>query len=110
MINDIADGGGIDATGVTVTYRNGHTALRDATFHIPKGTVTALVGVNGAGKSTLFKAIMGFVSASQGDALLLGGGTQAVGDQGKGRRQAERTVDQRDAAVLKTGEIKDVVD
>lgn len=72
MINNINDGGGIDATGVTVTYRNGHTALRDATFHIPKGTVTALVGVNGAGKSTLFKAIMGFLPASQGEIRLLG--------------------------------------
>ncbi|MEC7961638.1 MAG: ATP-binding cassette domain-containing protein, partial [Pseudomonadota bacterium] len=47
-------GGGILARDVTVTYRNGHTALREASFAIPRGTVTALVGVNGAGKSTLF--------------------------------------------------------
>lgn len=78
MINNIADGGGIDATGVTVTYRNGHTALRDATFHIPRGTVTALVGVNGAGKSTLFKAIMGFVPASTGEIRLLGQSVKAA--------------------------------
>ncbi|MCJ8140410.1 manganese/iron ABC transporter ATP-binding protein [Falsirhodobacter halotolerans] len=65
-------GDGIVARGVTVTYRNGHTALRDASFAIPRGTVTALVGVNGAGKSTLFKAIMGFVPAAQGDIRLLG--------------------------------------
>ncbi|MFT3689647.1 manganese/iron ABC transporter ATP-binding protein [Paenirhodobacter sp.] len=65
-------GGGITARGVTVTYRNGHTALRDASFEIPTGTVTALVGVNGAGKSTLFKAIMGFVPASRGEIRLLG--------------------------------------
>ncbi|MCK0169338.1 manganese/iron ABC transporter ATP-binding protein [Jannaschia sp. S6380] len=72
MLNNVQDGGGIDATDVTVTYRNGHTALRDATFHIPRGTVTALVGVNGAGKSTLFKAIMGFVPARSGEIRLLG--------------------------------------
>nr|WP_160971953.1 manganese/iron ABC transporter ATP-binding protein [Thalassovita mangrovi] len=65
-------GGGIYASGVTVTYRNGHTALRDASFEIPRGTVTALVGVNGAGKSTLFKAIMGFVPVAKGDIRLLG--------------------------------------
>ena len=65
-------GGGIEARDVSVTYRNGHTALRHASFRIPKGTVTALVGVNGAGKSTLFKAIMGFVPASQGEISLLG--------------------------------------
>lgn len=63
---------GIEASGVTVTYRNGHTALRDASFDIPRGTITALVGVNGAGKSTLFKAIMGFVPAAAGEIRLLG--------------------------------------
>ena len=63
---------GIRVQDVTVTYRNGHTALRDASFEIPAGTVTALVGVNGAGKSTLFKAIMGFVPASKGQIELLG--------------------------------------
>jgi len=63
---------GISAQNVTVIYRNGHTALRDASFAIPRGTVTALVGVNGAGKSTLFKAIMGFVPASRGEIRLLG--------------------------------------
>ena len=46
---------------VTVTYRNGHTALRDATFQVPGGSIAALVGVNGSGKSTLLKALMGFV-------------------------------------------------
>ncbi|MCO4823606.1 MAG: manganese/iron ABC transporter ATP-binding protein [Amylibacter sp.] len=63
---------GIVAKNVTVTYRNGHTALRDASFEIPTGTITALVGVNGAGKSTLFKAIMGFVPAAKGEISVLG--------------------------------------
>ncbi|KEP71319.1 manganese/iron ABC transporter ATP-binding protein [Thioclava sp. BHET1] len=63
---------GIRATGVTVTYRNGHTALRDASFAIPRGTITALVGVNGAGKSTLFKALMGFLPISAGEIEILG--------------------------------------
>jgi manganese/iron transport system ATP-binding protein len=63
---------GITASDVTVTYRNGHTALRNASFEIPTGTITALVGVNGAGKSTLFKAIMGFVPAAKGEITVLG--------------------------------------
>jgi len=74
---------GIRADGLTVTYRNGHTALTDASFAIPTGTITALVGVNGAGKSTLFKAIMGFVPVSAGQIEVLG---QPVGDMMK--RQA----------------------
>ncbi|WP_300037582.1 manganese/iron ABC transporter ATP-binding protein [uncultured Roseobacter sp.] len=63
---------GICARDVTVTYRNGHTALWNASFEIPRGTVTALVGVNGAGKSTLFKAVMGFVPAASGQIEILG--------------------------------------
>ncbi|WIX35060.1 manganese/iron ABC transporter ATP-binding protein [Salinicola sp. JS01] len=55
----------------TVTYRNGHTALRSASFQIPTGTITALVGVNGSGKSTLFKAIMGFVRLAKGEIRVL---------------------------------------
>ena len=63
---------GIIAEDVTVTYRNGHTALTHASFSVPKGTITALVGVNGAGKSTLFKAIMGFVPIAAGKVTILG--------------------------------------
>jgi manganese/iron transport system ATP-binding protein len=69
---DAVAGDGILAEGVTVTYRTGVTALRDASFAIPKGTITALAGVNGAGKSTLFKAIMGFLPLAHGRIRLLG--------------------------------------
>lgn len=68
----LATAEGLAATNVTVTYRNGLTALRAASFTIPKGTITALVGVNGAGKSTLFKAIMGFVPLAAGEISVLG--------------------------------------
>jgi len=64
--------GGLDVEHVTVTYRNGHTALRDASFAIPRGTITALVGINGSGKSTLFKSIMGFVPLAAGKVTILG--------------------------------------
>lgn len=63
---------GLVVSDITVAYRSGLTALRHATFSVPKGTITALVGVNGAGKSTLFKAIMGFVPLSQGSVEILG--------------------------------------
>ena len=65
--------------GVSVTYRNGLTALSHAGFSIPRGTITALVGVNGSGKSTLFKAIMGFVPLAGGSVKILGmPGVQAL--------------------------------
>ncbi|KAF1046406.1 manganese/iron ABC transporter ATP-binding protein [Xylophilus sp.] len=73
-------GPGLRVQGVTVVYRNGHTALRDASFEIPRGTLTALVGVNGSGKSTLFKAIMGLLRPVRGSISLLGGSIdEAIG-------------------------------
>ncbi|WP_347139270.1 manganese/iron ABC transporter ATP-binding protein [Paracoccus sp. SSK6] len=65
---------GIEVQGLTVAYRNGVTALRDASFTVPQGSVTALVGVNGAGKSTLFKALMGLLPHASGQ-VRIGGGT-----------------------------------
>jgi manganese/iron transport system ATP-binding protein len=55
-----------------VTYNNGFTAVRDASFELDPGTICALVGVNGSGKSTIFKALMGFVRPSAGDVRLCG--------------------------------------
>lgn len=52
--------------GVTVAYQNGHVALREASFELESGHITALVGVNGSGKSTLFKTIMGFLNPVKG--------------------------------------------
>jgi manganese/iron transport system ATP-binding protein len=63
---------GIIVRDATVTYRNGHTALRGASFTAPAGSITALVGINGSGKSTLFKAIMGFVGLARGDISVFG--------------------------------------
>ena len=65
-------GSGISVRDITVTYRNGHTALHEASFDIPTGTIAALVGVNGSGKSTLFKAIMGFLPTGAGEISVLG--------------------------------------
>ena len=63
---------GLVVEDVTVTYKNGHTALSHASFEIPTGTITALVGVNGSGKSTLFKSIMGFLPLAAGKISILG--------------------------------------
>lgn len=63
---------GLTVENVSVTYRNGHSALEKVTFSLPAATITALVGVNGSGKSTLFKAIMGFAPVSQGSTTIFG--------------------------------------
>lgn len=62
----------ITVSNLTVTYPNGTTALRDASFELGPGTICGLVGVNGSGKSTLFKAVMGFVTPSAGQVRIAG--------------------------------------
>ncbi|RBW43993.1 manganese/iron ABC transporter ATP-binding protein [Psychromonas sp. B3M02] len=62
----------IKVNDITVTYRNGFTAIHDASFTLPKGSITALVGINGSGKSTIFKSIMGLVSLKTGSVNILG--------------------------------------
>jgi manganese/iron transport system ATP-binding protein len=68
----MTDADGIVVDNITVAYRNGTTALKQASFSSPRGSITALVGVNGAGKSTIFKAIMGFVPVVSGQISILG--------------------------------------
>ena len=63
---------GLEIKDITVTYKNGHTAIVDTSFNLPTGSITALVGVNGSGKSTLFKSIMGFVKLARGSVKILG--------------------------------------
>ena len=41
---------------VTKRYSN-HTALRDVSLNVPRGSVYGLLGPNGAGKSTLIRVI-----------------------------------------------------
>jgi len=63
---------GLTVQGVSVIYRNGHVGLNQASFAIPPGSITALVGINGSGKSTLFKAIMGLLPLADGQIRILG--------------------------------------
>ena len=65
-------GASLSVRNLTVTYNNGFTAVRDASFELDPGTICALVGVNGSGKSTIFKAVMGFVRPASGEVRLCG--------------------------------------
>ncbi|MCG8709944.1 manganese/iron ABC transporter ATP-binding protein [Brenneria sp. 4F2] len=60
----------LEVNDVSVTYSNGHQAIRHASFALNGGTICALVGINGSGKSTLFKSIMGLVKPTAGQVLL----------------------------------------
>jgi len=47
-------------------YYGGSHILRDVSFELPAGKVTALLGRNGVGKTTLLKTLMGLVPAARG--------------------------------------------
>ena len=54
--------------------RAGAPALKDVSLDIPKGRVTALVGLSGSGKSTIAALLMRFYDLEQGRILLEGRG------------------------------------
>jgi urea transport system ATP-binding protein len=47
-------------------YYGGSHILRDVSFELPPGKVTALLGRNGVGKTTLLKTLMGLIPARTG--------------------------------------------
>ena len=44
-------------------------AISNATFNVPRGSITAIIGANGAGKSTLLRTISGLKRATSGSIL-----------------------------------------
>jgi len=48
-------------------YYGGSHILRDVSFEVPAGKVTALLGRNGVGKTTLLRTLMGLVPAKTGE-------------------------------------------
>jgi ABC-2 type transport system ATP-binding protein len=51
----------------------GHTAVRELSLTVPKGSVYGLLGPNGAGKSTAIRMIMGVLLPDSGRVSLFGG-------------------------------------
>ena len=57
---------------VSKVYPNGVAALKDVSFHIPKGQFVFLTGHSGAGKSSILSLIIGEQKASSGDVRVSG--------------------------------------
>ncbi|MFZ4712438.1 MAG: ABC transporter ATP-binding protein [Bacteriovoracaceae bacterium] len=50
----------------------GHRVLDDLSFNIARGKITTILGFSGAGKSTLVKHILGLLTPTTGDVVVLG--------------------------------------
>jgi ABC-2 type transport system ATP-binding protein len=53
-------------------YFGSKPVVRDLDFRVPRGQVTALLGLNGAGKSTTIRILMGLLAPTRGKAITLG--------------------------------------
>ena len=63
---------GIRLEHVSFRYQERNAALKDISLEIPKGKVTALVGLSGRGKSTIAELLMRFYDLENGRILLEG--------------------------------------
>lgn len=57
---------------VSFSFDGGRPVLKDASFTIPHGKRTVLIGKNGSGKSTVFKLLQGFYRPDEGRILING--------------------------------------
>ncbi len=62
----------VELRGVTFGYEPGTDVLRDVSFRIAQGGVTALVGPSGAGKSTIAALVARFYDAREGEVVVAG--------------------------------------
>jgi ABC-2 type transport system ATP-binding protein len=61
----------IRLTGVTKAYQ-GHVAVKDLSFAVPRGSVFGLLGPNGAGKTTTLRMVMDVLAPDAGTIAILG--------------------------------------
>ncbi|HZS60214.1 MAG TPA: ATP-binding cassette domain-containing protein [Gemmatimonadaceae bacterium] len=77
-MNDLA----VDIRGVQKGF-DGHTAVKDLSLAVPRGSVYGLLGPNGAGKTTTIRMILNVIVPDQGTISVLGrpNGDTAVTDR-----------------------------
>lgn len=61
----------IVAKGLSKSY-DGHPAVQDLSFTVPKGAVVGFLGPNGAGKSTTLRMVSGFLPPTSGSVSVAG--------------------------------------
>ena len=61
----------LEVRGLSKSF-GGVAAVRDASFTVPEGSLTALIGPNGAGKSTMFNLVTNLYRPDSGEVILRG--------------------------------------
>ena len=68
----VEHGPALIASDLTFALKNGKQLLRDVSFAVPVGSLTAVIGPSGAGKSTLLRALTGSQPATRGQVIYQG--------------------------------------
>lgn len=78
QVHDQGHGPDVRFEHVSFHYDAKREILRDVSFNIPAGTITAVVGQSGAGKSTLARLLFRFYDVRSGEILIAGQNIQGV--------------------------------
>jgi ATP-binding cassette subfamily B protein len=83
LMNFLPEQRDINLENLTYTYpgAGNEPVLKDISFTIPEGKVTAIVGSSGSGKTTLLKLLLKFVEAQKGDIKLGTSSLKHIGHQ-----------------------------
>ncbi|GAA5108248.1 ABC transporter ATP-binding protein [Haloechinothrix salitolerans] len=95
MTGNHRDDSGLRVDGLTVRF-GGNTAVDNASFHAPMGTITGLIGPNGAGKTTTFNACSGLLRPTTGTIGLSGQDITRQPPAGRARSGLGRTFQRMD--------------
>jgi ATP-binding cassette subfamily B protein len=83
LMNFLPEQRDIHLQNLTYTYpgAGNESVLKDISFTIPEGKVTAIVGSSGSGKTTLLKLLLKFVEAQKGEIKLGSSSLKHIGHQ-----------------------------
>ena len=70
----------ISVRGVSKSFGT-HTVLRDVTFDVPRGAITAILGPSGTGKSVLLKVIIGLLRPDTDEVVVDGSSVGSLGQR-----------------------------
>lgn len=74
----MSDPGSVAFSDVVFGYRPGEKVINGVSFHVPAGTMTAIVGPSGSGKTTLTKLIMRFHDVDSGSVRVGGSDVRSL--------------------------------
>jgi phospholipid/cholesterol/gamma-HCH transport system ATP-binding protein len=80
----------IEVRDLMIGYDPAHALLKDLSFQIKRGRVTAIVGGSGCGKSTLLKHLIGLIEPFRGEILI--NGIDLTHTHGEARNAVLRTM------------------